>query len=79
MRRHCVLTALLMLAAVAGATVAGSFEDAKEAYDRGDYPTALRLLHSLADQGDAVAQQRLDQMYERGLSVPQDYADGTSD
>jgi TPR repeat protein len=72
---RAILTALLMLAAVAGAAVAGPFEDAKAAYDKGDYPTALRLFRSLADQGDAVAQQRVGQMYERGLSVPQDYVE----
>jgi hypothetical protein len=40
---RATVTALLMLAVVAGAAVAGPFEDAKEAYDKGDFPTALRL------------------------------------
>jgi TPR repeat protein len=69
------VTALLMLTAVGSTAVAGPFEDAKEAYDRSDYPTALRLFRSLAEQGDAAAQSRLGQMYENGQSVPQDYAE----
>ena len=72
---RAAVTALLMLAAVAGAAFAAPFEDAKEAYDRGDFPTALRLFRSLADQGNAVAQQRVGLMYESGQSVPRDYAE----
>jgi uncharacterized protein len=66
--------ATLILVAVTAAAIAGPFEDAKAAYDKDDYPTALRLFRSLAEQGD-LAQQRLGLMYERGLSVPQDYAE----
>ena len=72
---RAAVTALLMLAVVAGAAVAGPFEDAKEAYDRGDFPTALRLFRSLADQGNAVAQQRVGLIYESGQSVQRDYAE----
>jgi len=72
---RAAVTALLMLAVVAGAAVAGPFEDAKEAYDRGDFPTALRLFRSLADQGNVVAQQRVGLMYESGQSVQRDYAE----
>jgi uncharacterized protein len=72
---RAAVTALLMLAVVAGAAVAGPFEDAKEAYDRGDFPTAFRLFRSLADQGNAVAQQRVGLMYESGQSVRRDYAE----
>ena len=72
---RAAVTALLMLAAVAGVAVAGPLEDAKEAYDRGDFPTALRLFRSLADQGNAVAQQRVGLMYESGQSVQRNYAE----
>jgi len=45
-----------MLVAVAGAAaVAGPLEDALAAVGRGDYPTALPLFRSLADQGNARA------------------------
>jgi TPR repeat protein len=57
-----------------GAAVAEPFKDAEAAYAGDDYATALRLFRSLADEGDATAQHRLAIMYERGLSVPQDYA-----
>jgi Sel1 repeat len=45
------------------------------AMTRGDYPTALRLVRPLADQGDAIAQNNLGVMYDRGKCVPQDYAE----
>jgi hypothetical protein len=44
--------------AIAGAAVAGPFEDGSAAYARGDYATAMRLWRPLADQGDALAPQR---------------------
>ena len=53
---RATLTAMLMLVAVAGAAaVAGPLEDALAAVGRGDYPTALPLFRSLADQGNARA------------------------
>ena len=64
-----------MVVAIAGAAVAGPLEDAEAAYGRDDYATALRLFRSLAEQGDATAQEHLGDMYERGQSVPQDYAE----
>jgi hypothetical protein len=62
------LTALLMLAAIAGTAVAGplefvqdlsgstQFEKGRAAYGSGDYETALRLWRPLAADGDAMAQ-----------------------
>jgi TPR repeat protein len=55
-----------MLVAIGGAASAGPFEDAVAAYQRGDYATALRLWHPLAEQGDADAQFHLGVMYESG-------------
>ncbi len=43
-----------------------------EAYERGDYATALSEWRPLADQGDADAQFYLGRMYQRGYGVPQD-------
>lgn len=54
--------------------VAGPFEDATAAYERGEFTTALRLLRSLADQGDTEAQNALAVMYEKGEGVAQDLA-----
>lgn len=48
-------------------------KDVADAYVKGDYATALRLLRPVADQGDASAQYFLGLMYQRGNGVPQDY------
>jgi uncharacterized protein len=72
------LTAALVLVALAGAAVAGPFEDGGAAFARGDYATAMRLWRPLAEQGDALAQSNLGQMYSRGQGVPQDYAAAAS-
>jgi hypothetical protein len=54
-----ILAGLVVAVVMASAAVAGQFEDATAAYDRGDYATALRLLRPLAEQGDADAQTNL--------------------
>ncbi len=60
------------LAVLEIAAVAGPLEDAKAAYDRGYYSTALTLWRPLADQGDATAQENLGNMYANGRGVPKD-------
>ena len=72
---RATLTASLMLVPIAGAAVAGPFEDAMAAYEAGDYATAVRSIRPLADQGLAVAQFNLGIMYAQGRGVPQDYAE----
>ena len=69
--RRCakLMRASLMLLAMGGAATAGPFEDAVAAYQRGDYATALRLWHPLAEQGDSDAQFHLGVMYESGQGV----------
>jgi uncharacterized protein len=69
--RHCakILRASFMLVAIGGAATAGPLEDAVAAYQRGDYATALRFWHPLAEQGDAGAQFHLGVMYESGQGV----------
>ena len=44
-----------------------------QAYDRGDYRTAMNELQPLAEQGVAPAQFYLGLMYENGQGPPQDY------
>ena len=44
-----------------------------EAFERGDYATALRELRPLAEHGDGLAQSMLGWMYEWGVGVPKDY------
>jgi uncharacterized protein len=55
---RAALTTLFMLVAMAGA-VAGPFDDATAAYQRGDYANAMLIFKPLADRGDAVAQYRV--------------------
>ncbi len=66
----------LLIVCVAFAT-APAFSDGLErgidAYQNGDYATALTEFRLLAEQGDANAQNNLGAMYERGDGVPQDY------
>ena len=49
------------------------FHKGKDAYDKGDYATALREWRPFAEQGDARAQTLLGTMFHRGEDVPQDY------
>ncbi len=48
------------------------FQAGVEAYNRGDYATALKEWRPLAEQGDASAQHNLGWMYHLGQGVPQD-------
>lgn len=50
------------------------FKAGMDAYNRGDYATALREWQPLAEQGDASAQFSLGLSYENGDGVPRDYA-----
>ena len=74
--RHAIIAVLVtfVLATPAGTAVAGPFEDAVSANDRGDYATAVREFRVLAAQGHAIAQYSLGVMYSKGQGVPQDYA-----
>ena len=45
------------------------------AYKRFDYATAVREWRPLAEQGDAVAQYYLGNLYRTGQGLPQDYAE----
>jgi uncharacterized protein len=80
MNRTCkaAVAALMLAVSFAGSAAAGPFEDAVAAYNKGDYATALRLMRSLAEQGDASAQVQLGVMYDNGRGVPQDYATAVS-
>ena len=68
------LAAIISLG-VGSAAVAGPYEDAWDAYNRGDFETALRLIQPLADQGDASAQYSLGVMYGRGEGVAENDAE----
>jgi TPR repeat protein len=70
-----LLACLVILASPPDAlAVAANFQVGFDAYERGDYVTALREFRALAKQGDARAQTTLGWMYFIGEGVPQDYA-----
>jgi TPR repeat protein len=71
------LTLALALTFSAGTLVAQDFDKGLAAYDSGDFATALVEWMPLAEQGDAVAQEKLGLMYGAGRGVPQDYADAS--
>ena len=70
-----VLAAIVLSSSFAAQAAVGQAEDASAAYLRGDYVTAHRLSHPLAEQGDMNAQSLLGAIYHDGLGVPQDYAE----
>jgi TPR repeat protein len=72
---RAALVAGLMATVLLGAAACRPYEDGFEAYQRGDYTTAMRLVRPLADQGNAKAQEMVGSMYEQGWGVPQNYAE----
>jgi uncharacterized protein len=74
--RHLTATICLTLAVLlgsAGVSESADLQKGLNAYNKGDYATALREWKPLAEQGNADAQFNLGQMYRRGDRVPQDY------
>jgi len=72
------LTAILCLTLAvflgsAGVSWSADFNKGLDAYESGDYATALREWKPLAEQGNAIAQTNLGVMYQQGIGVPQDF------
>ncbi len=68
-------TATVLLAVVVVLVAAPACTNSKtgvDAYEKGDYATALMEFRVLAEQGDANAQFNLGVMYDMGQGVPQD-------
>ena len=68
------LLALALAVSLAGAAVAGPYEDGDAAFYKGDDAQAVSWFRQAADQGHVVAQFRLGEMYDLGLGVRKDYA-----
>ncbi len=65
-----VLAVVVVLVAVPACT---NSKTGVDAYEKGDYATALMEFRVLAEQGDAIAQYNLGLMYANGRGVPEDY------
>lgn len=75
---RCWLNLVVVLATLVWMTIAalaGAYEDAVAAAQRGDNETALRIFRSLASEGDAKGQFGLGSMYSYGAGVPKDDAE----
>ena len=57
--------AVALLIVVTASRAWADFQVGVEAYERGDYATALTEFRRLAQQGNAVAQSNLGQMYRK--------------
>ena len=66
-----MLFATILPLFIAVSSCSGKYEDAKDAYDKGDFATAYRIFRPLAEQGRADAQFFLGMMYENGQGVPE--------
>ncbi len=75
MRALRTVVVLVLALALSAPVLAADLEAGLEAYDRGDYATALEEWRPLTEQGDADAQLGLGAMYFYGQGVPQDYAE----
>ena len=69
------VVALVLSLGLAGLVLAEPFEDAMDAYERGDYAITIPLLRPMADQGNAIAQYVLGVIYKNGQGVPKDDAE----
>ena len=69
--RACLSVVLLVLATEL--VTAGSLEEAKTAFDKGDFRSAERTYGELSNQGDRTAQLQLGLMYDEGHGIPKQY------
>jgi len=72
MRRQYLFIVGALLLGVYGQALAGAFEDATAAYQRGEYTKALELIRPLAERGDLRAQFNLATIYYNGQGANQD-------
>jgi TPR repeat protein len=67
-----LVLALVLLLPVVGLA---DFDAGGEAYERGDYATAMREWRPLAEAGDAKSQDAIGMMYSNGFGVSEDDAE----
>jgi TPR repeat protein len=69
-----LVVTLIVFSSQVRADPQNQLQSGKEAFDRQKWPTALKLLQPLADEGNVQAQNLLGRMYWAGLGVPIDRA-----
>ena len=74
MRKLFIALAIGALLSAGQLANAGQLEDARAAYNRGDYASAYRLWRLLAGQGNADARNNIGMMYEYGFGIDQDFS-----
>tara|TARA_R110000824_G_C14840086_1_gene638880 strand:- start:7 stop:609 length:603 start_codon:yes stop_codon:yes gene_type:complete len=72
---HSLVIAISLLVGSVSSVIAQNFQKGLEAYEAGDYQTALTEWRPLAEQGNSDSQTNLGLMYYKGIGVPQDYAE----
>jgi uncharacterized protein len=70
-----VAASLIFSTAASAAALAGPFEDGTDAWDRGEYTTAMSFFRPLADRGDARAEFRIGLI---GRGVPVNYPEAAN-
>ena len=78
MRRIAATLAVVGALLYSAGSAWADFDDGVEAYNRGDYATALQEFRPLAEQGDAKAQFNLSFMYDKDNSFPQNDAEAVN-
>ena len=75
MRRIAATLAVVGALLFSAGSAWADYDDGMEAYERGDYATALQKWLPLAEQGGAMAQAMIGSMYDEGMGVPKNDAE----
>ena len=73
MKHYTLILATLLSLLIPIKSWGGDYQKGFDAYNSGDYTTALREWTPLAEQGYSSAQTNLGRMYSKGRGVLQDY------
>lgn len=73
--RAAIAFAIMLASMPGGPARSDGVQEATAAYQRGDYPMALKLYRGLADEGEPVAFSILGLMYSNGQGTPKDYGE----
>lgn len=68
-----ILPVVFLTLLLANPVLSADFQKATDAYNKGDFATAMKEWTPLAEQGNASAQHNVGVMYKDGEGVPQDY------